>query len=60
MAALNGNPNYNVIAMDLPEGTTTWSYYIGVGEEGKVAFAGARDKFLTVAAKQAWRNKHLK
>jgi hypothetical protein len=52
-SALNGNPNTSVVDMDLPEGTTAWSYYIGVGNEGKAAFDNATDKLLTTAAQQA-------
>ena len=51
--ALNGNTNKVVVDIDLPEETIAWSYYIGVGSEGKAAYDNARDKFLTTAAKQA-------
>lgn len=48
--AINGNPNKNVVDFTLPEGTVSWSYYIGVGNEGKEAFTAARTKFLNSAS----------
>jgi hypothetical protein len=52
--AVNGNPNRNVIDVTLPEGTTSWSYYIGVGTEGKDAYESAKKNFSkTVGASLA-------
>jgi hypothetical protein len=51
--AMNGNPNKTVVDFTLPDGTISWSYYIGVGTEGKEAFQAATDKFLPEAAKFA-------
>jgi hypothetical protein len=51
--ALNGNSNKNIVDFTLPDGTISWSYYIGVGAEGKEAFQAATDKFLPVATKFA-------
>lgn len=49
--ALNGNPNKTIVDFSLPEGTISWSYYIGVGTEGTQAFKAASDKFLSSASK---------
>jgi hypothetical protein len=43
--AVNGNSNRNLIDVTLPEGTTSWSYYIGVGTEGKAAYEAAKKNF---------------
>jgi hypothetical protein len=51
--AMNGNSNRNIVDFNLPEGTISWSYYIGVGKEGREAFQAAVDKFLPDAAKMA-------
>lgn len=51
-SALTGASNTTIVDFDLPVGTAFWSYYIGVGKEGKQAFDAARDKFLTTTAKQ--------
>lgn len=48
--ALNGNPNKSLVDFQLPENTIAWSYYIGVGAEGKVAFERAKDNFINTAA----------
>lgn len=48
--ALNGNPNKTIVDFVLPNGTVTWSYYIGVGTEGKEAFDNARSDFVQNAA----------
>jgi hypothetical protein len=45
--ALNGNSNLSIVDIDLPEGTTAWSYFIGVGQEGQKVFNDATDKLLT-------------
>lgn len=47
--ALNGNTNKTIVDFSLPQGTQSWSYYIGVGNEGKAEFAHAREKFLQSA-----------
>lgn len=51
--AMNGSSNKTIVDFTLPEGTIAWSYYIGVGNEGKEAFKAASDKFLTSAAETA-------
>lgn len=51
--AINGNPNKTIVDFSLPEGTISWSYYIGVGKEGREAFQAATDKFLPEATKFA-------
>lgn len=48
--ALNGNPNKSLVDFQLPENTIAWSYYIGVGAEGKVAYEKAKDSFINTAA----------
>lgn len=48
--ALNGNSNKTIIDFDLPPGTISWSYYIGVGSEGKEAYDKATENFLTKTA----------
>ncbi len=52
-SAFNGNPNIALVDFDLPEGTLAWSYYIGVGTEGRAAYNSARDNFLSTTVKQA-------
>lgn len=49
--ALNGNTNKNVISFDLPDSTKSWSYYIGVGNEGKAEYRRAEKTFLNMAGK---------
>ncbi len=48
--ALNGNSNKTLVDFDLPPGTISWSYYIGVGKEGKEAYDIATQKFISTAA----------
>lgn len=48
--ALNGNSNKNVVDFTLPDGTISWSYYIGVGTEGKKEYDRAREQFISSAA----------
>ncbi|HTJ53232.1 MAG TPA: hypothetical protein VL443_27445 [Cyclobacteriaceae bacterium] len=48
--AINGNPNQILVECNLPDGTVSWSYYIGVGREGKQAYDAAKDKFISTAA----------
>ncbi|MBK9391878.1 MAG: hypothetical protein IPN68_17415 [Bacteroidetes bacterium] len=48
--AVNGNPNRIIVDFTLPENTVSWSYYIGVGNEGKEAYDAARTKFLNSAS----------
>jgi hypothetical protein len=50
-SALNGNPNKTVVDFTLPESTIAWSYYIGVGSEGKAAYESAKEGFVNTAAK---------
>jgi hypothetical protein len=50
--ALNGNSNRTVVDFDLPQGTVSWSYYLGVGPEGREAFNAASEKFTATAIKQ--------
>lgn len=52
-SALNGTPNKSIVDFTLPQGTTSWSYYIGVGTEGSKAYETAKDKFLASAAATA-------
>jgi hypothetical protein len=53
--ALNGNSNKTVVDIILPEGTISWSYYIGVGREGREAYEAAKSKALNGAAMVAAR-----
>jgi hypothetical protein len=48
--ALNGNSNKTIVDFTLPEGTISWAYYIGVGNEGKAAYSAAQDKFVNSSA----------
>jgi len=48
-----GTLNKDLIDFTLPEGTVSWSYYIGVGTEGKKAFVKAKRGFLNTAASMA-------
>jgi hypothetical protein len=50
-SALNGKPNKNVVDFTLPENTIAWSFYIGVGAEGKAAYETAKEDFLNTTAK---------
>src|SRR5690606_26984277 len=45
-----GNSNKTVVDFELPEGTITWSYYIGVGREGRAAYEKATEEFFRIAA----------
>lgn len=45
--------NKSVIDFTLPPGTVSWSYYIGVGNEGQKAFNKAQHGFLNTAASVA-------
>jgi hypothetical protein len=51
--ALNGNPNRTIVDFDLPPNTISWSFYLGVGQEGVRAFEEAKNKFLTNTANYA-------
>lgn len=53
--ALNGNSNKTIVDFSLPKGTISWSYYIGVGQEGKQAYNNASDNFYNTASKAALR-----
>jgi hypothetical protein len=48
-----GAANKSVIDFTLPQGTVSWSYYIGVGTEGQKAFNKAQKGFLNSAASVA-------
>lgn len=48
--AVNGNSNTTIVDFDLPPGTISWSYYIGVGKE---AYETATQKFISTAASMA-------
>lgn len=48
--ALNGNDNKTIVDFSLPKGTISWSYYIGVGNEGKQAYDKASNAFLSAGA----------
>jgi len=48
--AINGNSNRRIVDFMLPENTVSWSYYIGVGTEGKQAYEASKDKFVSNAA----------
>lgn len=52
-SALNGNPNKTIVDFILPEGTVSWSYYIGVGAEGQKAYQETQTKFVQTAAAKA-------
>lgn len=49
-SAINGNPNHSVIDFTLPEETSSWSYYIGVGSAGNKAYEASKDKFVSTAS----------
>ncbi len=49
--ALNGNDNVSIVDFTLPDNTVAWSYYIGVGKEGKEAYNQAIDGTLKSAIK---------
>jgi hypothetical protein len=48
--ALNGNSNKTIVDFNLPEGTISWSFYLGTGSESKKEFNEARQKFINAAA----------
>lgn len=50
-SALNGNANKSVVDFQLPENTIAWSFYIGVGQEGRKAFEAGTSSFLGQATK---------
>lgn len=52
-SALNGNSNKAIVDFILPEGTISWSYYIGVGSEGRAAYEKAKADFINTAAYKA-------
>jgi hypothetical protein len=47
----------SIVDFELPQGTSSWSFYIGVGKEGRASFDNASEKFMTTAASQASRLK---
>ncbi len=53
--AINGNSNKTIVDFTLPKGTNSWSYYIGVGKEGKQEYNQTSDKFYNTASKAALR-----
>jgi hypothetical protein len=48
--ALNGNSNKTMVDFSLPDGTVSWSYYIGVGAEGQQAYNQSQTQFVQTAA----------
>ena len=48
--ALNGNDNKTIVDFSLPKGTISWSYYIGVGKEGKQAYDNGSNAFVSTGA----------
>ena len=48
--ASNGNNNKTIVDFSLPKGTISWSYYIGVGNEGKQAYDNGSNAFVTAGA----------
>lgn len=51
--ALNGNSNLNLVEFNIPENTIAWSFYIGVGSEGKREYEVAKSRFLKTSSKYA-------
>ena len=49
--AINGNNNTTIVDFSLPKNTVSWSYYIGVGNEGAKAYTDAKESFLKSAVK---------
>jgi len=47
---LNRQGDKEVVEFTLPNGTTSWGYYIGVGTEGQKAFNRTKVSFLNTAA----------
>jgi len=48
--SLDGSKGKSVVTFTLPENTSTWSFYIGVGQEGKAAYQKAEKDLLKVAS----------
>lgn len=48
--AINGNSNSQVVDFVLPTNTVSWSFYIGTGQEAKLAYAKAEAEFTKTAA----------
>lgn len=53
--AINGNSNKTIVDFTLPKGTISWSYYIGVGKEGKQEYNQASTNFFNAASKSVVR-----
>lgn len=51
--ALNGNNPRQLLTFNLPKNTVAWSFYIGVGSEGKEEYDRARRDFLRAGSKVA-------
>lgn len=51
--AINGNKPRQLLTFDLPKNTVAWSFYIGVGSEGKEEYDRARRDFLRSGSKVA-------
>lgn len=51
--ALNGNDPRQLLTFNLPQKTIAWSFYIGVGSEGKEEYDRARRDFLRAGSKVA-------
>jgi hypothetical protein len=49
-SAINGTPNRTIVDFSLPEHTVKWSYFIGVGNQGRAAYEQAKDKLVEEAA----------
>lgn len=47
--AINGNSNNAVVEFTLPENTISWSYFIGVGNEGKEVYNRSKDRLISTA-----------
>ena len=52
---LDFSPNRSVVDFSLPAGTVVWSYWLGVGDEGKKVYKEALQKFIHSAAGAASR-----
>jgi hypothetical protein len=50
---ISGRSKTDLIDFTLPKGTVSWSYYIGVGSEGRKEFVKAKRGFLNSAASVA-------
>nr|WP_294862404.1 hypothetical protein [uncultured Fluviicola sp.] len=51
--ALNGNNPRQLLTFNLPQNTVAWSFYIGVGSEGKEEYDRARKDFIKAGSKVA-------